>query len=60
MKNNPMEVLSRMTYTSDRTWEGTIYTISDIRYPDYNGKRILVKIVQGKSKASWYISGQNA
>ena len=40
----PMEALSTMAYISDRTWEGTIYTISDIRYPDYNGKRILVKI----------------
>ena len=52
----PMEALSTMAYISDRTWEGTIYTISDIRYPDYNGKRVMVQIVQGKTEASWYTS----
>ena len=53
---NLMEILSKMTYTSERTWEGTIYTISDIRYPDYNDKKIIVKIVRGKAEASWYAS----
>jgi hypothetical protein len=56
MSMNLMEILSKMTYTSDRVWEGTVYTISDIRYPDYNGKKIIVKIVKGKSEASWYTS----
>ena len=53
---NLMEILSKMTYTYDRIWEGTIYTISDIRFPEYNGKKIIVKIVRGKVEASWYAS----
>jgi len=49
----PEEALQKMCYTSDRTWEGTIYTISDARYPEYNGKKIIVKLEKGKNVYAW-------
>jgi hypothetical protein len=50
---SPQDALNKMTYTSQRGWEGTVYTISDQRFPEYNGKKILVKLVQGKNVFSW-------
>lgn len=47
------KALETMCYTSERNWEGTIYTISDARYPEYNGKRISVVLKQGKNVIEW-------
>jgi len=50
---DPAEALKIMCYTSDRKFEGTVYTISDIRFPEYNGRQILVALEYGKNVVSW-------
>jgi hypothetical protein len=50
---SPKEALENMTYTSEREWEGTIYTISDIRFPEYNGKKIMGELKNGKYILTW-------
>ena len=52
----PMEAdkaLSIMCHTYDRKWQGVIYTIEDIRYPDFNGKQILRTLEQGEYNYQW-------
>ena len=49
----PMTALNTMCHTSQRDNYGTVYTIEDIRYPDYNGKQILITLVYGKNKVIW-------
>ena len=50
----PKEALATMCYTSDRTYKGIVYTISDIRYPEYNGLQILMTLQYGKNIIEWY------
>lgn len=45
--------LVKMCYISDRTFNGTIYTISDYRYPEYNGLKILKTLEYGQDIYSW-------
>jgi hypothetical protein len=52
-KISPEEALQKMTHTSERKFDGTIYTISDQRHPEYNGKKIKVSLVHGKNKVEW-------
>jgi hypothetical protein len=47
------EAIHKMAHISERKWEGTIYTISDIRYPQYNNKKIIHKIINGKCVYEW-------
>uniref|UniRef100_A0A6M3XMM5 Uncharacterized protein n=1 Tax=viral metagenome TaxID=1070528 RepID=A0A6M3XMM5_9ZZZZ len=49
----PKQALETMCYISSRTWDGTVYTISDIRFPEYNGKQVLVSLINGKNTATW-------
>ena len=49
----PIEALNTMAHTSQRDYNGTIYTIEDIRFPDYNGKQILITLEYGKNKIEW-------
>ena len=51
---NPQEALNKLCYTSQRYYSGTLYTISDCRFPEYDGKNILVTLEHGKNKAEWY------
>lgn len=53
MPINPKIALATMCYTSDRKYEGTVYTISDMRFPDYNGKQILVTLEKGQNVYAW-------
>ena len=45
--------LRDLCYTSERTWEGDIYTISDFRHPEYNGRQIMVTLEYGKNVITW-------
>jgi hypothetical protein len=47
------EALQTMCYTSERNWEGDVYTISDRRFPEYNGRKILVALSHGRPVFSW-------
>ena len=49
----PKQALKELCYTSERNWDGTIYTISDCRFPEYNGKQIIVTLDHGEYKAKW-------
>jgi len=49
----PKKALETMCYTSERKWAGTIYTISDIRFPEYNGRQIIIILEHGKNIAKW-------
>ena len=48
-----IDALNKMCHTSKREWDETIYTISDQRYPNYNGKKISVKLEYGKTIVEW-------
>lgn len=49
----PYEALQKICYTSERICSGTIYTLSDIRYPEYMGRKILVELQFGKNVFTW-------
>jgi len=49
----PYEALQKICYTSERTFTGTIYTLADIRYPEYSGRQIKVEINYGKNIFTW-------
>jgi hypothetical protein len=48
----PRDVLEMYCYTSERTHEGTIYTIEDQR-TNLTGKQILSKLVNGRDIYTW-------
>ena len=50
---DPEYALEKMCYTSRRIFEGVVYTISDQRYPEYNGREIVATLVAGKMVYSW-------
>ena len=50
---NPIKAINEMAHTSERAWDGSIYTIEDCRYPLYNGRKILVTLEYGKTIARW-------
>ena len=50
---DPKKAIDEMAHTSERTWEGTIYTIADIRHPDYNGKKVRAVLKNGKVTFEW-------
>ena len=54
---DPREALDTMCYTSERTFDGTVYTISDIRFPEYNGRQIIVTLQYGKNTINWLALG---
>ena len=54
----PQEALELMCHTSQRMNGGTVYTISDQRYPEYNGREIFVFLHYGKMRAEW-LAGHN-
>jgi len=47
------DALESMCHTSERDWHGTTYTIADIRYPAYNGKRIRYRLLNGEAVFYW-------
>lgn len=47
------QALESYAYTSDREWRGTVYTISDIRAGELNGRRVLAELVRGNTVFSW-------
>ena len=49
----PKEAINTMCHTSERNYYGTIYTISDIRFPEYEGFKIQSKLIKGKYIFSW-------
>lgn len=49
----PAVVIERVCHISERTWEGTVYTLADERFPYLNGRRIIVRLVHGESVAEW-------
>ena len=57
-KVEPKEALELMCHTSTRQNGGTVYTISDQRYPEYNGRQIFVFLHYGKNKIEW-LAGHN-
>ena len=54
----PEKALETMCHVSNRQNGGTVYTISDKRYPDYNGREIFVFLHYGKMRAEW-LAGHN-
>ena len=47
------EALDRVCSTNQRTFEGTVYTLSDVRYPELIGKRIVATLERGKTVYRW-------
>ncbi len=47
------KAINTICNTSERTWEGTIYTFADQRFPDYMGKQVIVTLEAGKSICRW-------
>ena len=47
------EALNQMYHTYQRLFDETIYTIEDIRFPEYNGKQISRKLIKGKHVCEW-------
>jgi hypothetical protein len=41
-------------HTSDRTWEGDVYTISDERAGDLNGRKVIARLSHGKTVVEWF------
>ncbi len=50
---DPKQALEKMCHTSTRDCDGDIYTIADLRYPDYNGKQIRVQTEYGSTTYKW-------
>jgi len=49
----PQDALEHMCHMSKSTWVGTVYTIADDRFPDYNGRKILQTLNYGKHHYAW-------
>jgi len=45
--------LRNMCHTSEREFDGTYYTISDERWPEFEGLRIRVWLEHGIDRAEW-------
>ena len=54
----PEKALEIMCHVSDRMNGGVVYTISDQRYPEYNGRQIFVFLHYGKDRIEW-LAGHN-
>lgn len=50
---NARTALNTYCYTSERTWEGTVYTISDTRCPELNGRHIIARLDHGIDVIEW-------
>lgn len=50
---DPKLALEKMCHTSCRFFEGLVYTISDQRYPEYNGRKITATLIAGKIIYRW-------
>ena len=47
------EALNLMCHTYERLFDETIYTIEDIRFPEYNGRQISRKLIHGTHLCEW-------
>jgi hypothetical protein len=50
---HPEEALKDICHISERTFNTTIYTFRDIRYPEYNGSQVEVFLCHGREKCRW-------
>jgi len=50
---SPLETLNKVCHTSQRTARGHTYTLSDLRFPELNGKKIIAELKLGKYEYKW-------
>ena len=48
------EALQDICHKSERKWDGTLYTFSDVRYPEYNGCQVISYLAKGVNKVKWF------
>ena len=51
---DPFNALMLACHVSDRTFDGTIYTIADSRFPELNGRRVIKTLSAGRDVFAWY------
>lgn len=52
---SPKDALERFCYTSERTFDGTIYTISDQRAGTLNGMKVISRLISGQYIFTWEV-----
>lgn len=57
--DNPKEAIEVLCHTSTRNADTIMYTIEDIRYPHFNGKKIRRRLINGEYTYKWIKSKIN-